>query len=94
MKAIAILIAMALAGCASTSGVHQAGPGMYTVTATASHGAGGSAKAKGSAYADAERQCAKSGGAVEVISEKVGAPTWTDGMHSVDLVFRCSRSGS
>lgn len=60
------------------------------MTATASPGAGGSAKAKGSAYAEAERECAKHSGTVDIVSEKAGAPTWTDGMHTVDLVFKCT----
>ena len=92
MKRLAILILAVLAGCASTSGVFRSGPDTFTVTATASPGAGGSAKAKGSAYADAARECAKSMATVDVINEKAVAPTWTDGMHTVDLVFRCKAS--
>lgn len=88
MKRSIFLVAM-LSGCASTSGVFQSGPDTFTVTATASPGAGGSAKAKGSAYADAQRECGKHGGTVEVVSEKAAAPSWTDGMHTVDLVFKC-----
>lgn len=92
MRASMFCAVLLLAGCASTSGVFQSGPDTYTVTATASPGAGGSAKAKGSAYAEAEHECAKRAGTVDVVSEKTAAPTWTDGMHTVDLVFKCKRS--
>jgi hypothetical protein len=91
---LVIFLAVLLTGCASTSGVFKSGPDTFTVTATASPGAGGSAKAKGSAFADAERECNKYGGTVNIVSEKAIAPTWTDGMHTVDLVFKCSKSTS
>lgn len=90
MKSAFPFLLLALSGCASTSGVFQSGPDTYTVTATASPGAGGSAKAKSSAYADAQRECAKQNRIVEVVNEKAAMPSWTDGMHTVDLVFKCS----
>lgn len=89
MKKLVLICAVLLAGCASTSGVFKSGPDTFTVTATASPGAGGSAKAKSSAYADATAECSKHQATVDVVSEKASAPTWTDGMHTVDLVFRC-----
>lgn len=91
MRATMYFAALLLAGCASTSGVFQSGPDTYTVTATASPGAGGSAKAKGDAFAEAQRECVKHAGAVDVVSEKASAPTWTDGMHTVDLTFKCMK---
>jgi hypothetical protein len=91
MKAfLATCSLLLVSGCASTSGVFKSGADTYTVTSTASPGAGGSAKAKGLAYADAERECAKHGGSVNVVSENAKAPTWTDGMHTVDLTFKCT----
>ena len=92
LKRIAFFGAALLAGCASTSGVFKSGADTYMVTSTASPGAGGSAKAKSSAYSDAERECAKQSSTVTVVSEKVGSPTWTDGMHTIDLVFKCENS--
>ena len=92
MKAIIGLAAVILAGCASTSGVFKSGPDSFTVTSTASPGAGGSAKAKESAYAQASQECAKHGATVEVITEKASAPSWTDGMHTVDLSFKCTKA--
>lgn len=94
MKYCLFAVFIVLSGCASTSGVFKSGPDTYTVTATASPGAGGSAKAKGSAYGEAQQECTKHKGAVEIVSEKVSAPTWTDGMHTLDLVFRCRTAGS
>lgn len=90
LRKIFFIAAALLAGCASTSGVFKSGPDTYTVTATTSPGAGGSAKAKGSAYSDAEHECAKHNGTVSIVSERATAPTWTDGMYTVDLVFKCS----
>lgn len=81
--------AFALAGCASSSGALRSGLDTFTVTATASPGAGGSAKAKQSAYADANRECGKQGKSINVLSERATAPSWTDGMHAVDLTFKC-----
>ena len=89
MRVTFLLAAILLTGCASTSGVFKSGPDTYTVTATASPGAGGSAKAKASAYAEATRECVKHQASVDVVTEKASAPTWTDGMHTVDLTFRC-----
>lgn len=83
-------IALAITGCASSSGALRSGPDTFTVTATASPGAGGSAKAKLSAYADANQECRKQGKTISVVSERATAPSWTDGMHSVDLVFKCA----
>jgi hypothetical protein len=90
MKHICLVVAVVLAGCASSSGVLRSGPDLFTVTATASPGAGGETTAKKSAYSDAAVECSKNGKAVNIISEKVTAPTWTNGMHSIDLAFRCS----
>jgi hypothetical protein len=89
LKSFSLIAFVLLTGCASTSGVFKSGADTYTITSTASPGAGGSAKAKGAAYADAERECAKHGGSVNVVSENAKAPTWTDGMHTVDLIFKC-----
>ena len=83
------ILVMILCGCASSSGVMRSGPDTFTVTATASPGAGGSAKAKQFAYADANKECVKQGKSINVLNEQAKAPTWTDGMHTVDLVFKC-----
>lgn len=87
---IFVTVALMLAGCASSSGALRSGPDTFTVTATASPGAGGSAKAKQSAYADANQECFKQGKAINVVSERATAPSWTDGMYAVDLVFKCA----
>lgn len=94
MKAIIITAFLALAGCASSSGVFKTGPETFTVTATASPGAGGSAKAKSSAYSDATKECAKDGRTVEAVADTSSAPGWTDGMHTVNLIFKCVKTGA
>lgn len=78
-----------LAGCAHTTGVIARGPNTYTVTASASPGAGGVPKAKAMAYEDAAKQCAPSGAQVATITEKLSSPTWTEGMAVATVDFRC-----
>lgn len=90
MKLAFFIPALALVGCATSSGVLRSGPNTFTITATASPGAGGATTAKKSAYGDASAECSRQGKAADIVSEKVTAPTWTNGMHSIDLAFRCS----
>lgn len=90
MKILVIASLVVLAGCASSSGVLQSGADTFTVTATASPGAGGEAAAKKSAYSDATQACSSKGKSMSIITEKVSGPTWTNGMHSIDITFRCS----
>lgn len=90
MQKTFILISLALlVGCASSSGVLRSGVDTFTVNTTASPGAGGGAAAKKSAYADANQECAKQAKIIDVVSERTSAPSWTDGMHAVDLTFKC-----
>jgi len=89
MRVASVVLALALAACAHTSGVQSLGQNSYTVTASASPGAGGVPKAKAMAYADASAQCAKSGQRVADVSEQLSPPTWTEGMALATLQFRC-----
>jgi hypothetical protein len=90
MKKILIgFIVATLAGCAASSGVLRAGPDTFTVKATASPGAGGGATAKRNAYTEASQECAKGGKQPDILSEQMTDPSWTDGMHAVNLVFSC-----
>lgn len=87
--AVGIFAAALLAGCAHTTGAISSGQNTYTVTASASPGAGGVPKAKAMAYADAAKQCAPSGSQVATIAEKLSPPTWTEGMAIATVDFRC-----
>lgn len=87
---IFLCAAAALAGCATSSGVLRAGPDAYTIKATASLGAGGGATAKRTAYSEASKECEKFGKQMVVRSEQITDPSWTDGMHAVNLVFGCN----
>lgn len=78
-----------LSGCASSSGVLKSARDTFTVNTRASPGAGGGPSAKRSAYSDASQECAKTGKTVDIVAESASAPSWTDGMHSVDLIFKC-----
>ena len=65
------------------------GQNAYTVTASASPGAGGVPKAKAMAYADAAKQCDAKGSQVATISEKLTSPSRTGGMAIATVDSRC-----
>lgn len=89
-KAVWIAALALLTGCTTSSGVLKSGPETFTVNTSASPGAGGTSTAKKSAYVAANQECAKQNKSINVVDERVSAPSWTDGMHTVDLVFKCS----
>ena len=90
MRRILLLCLVALTGCATSSGVLKAGTNSYTVSASASLGGGGGSTAKRNAYSEANQECSKQGKTIEIINEKVVAPSWTDGMYTVDISFKCA----
>jgi hypothetical protein len=79
-----------LAGCTTSSGVLKSGLDTFTINTSASPGAGGTSTAKKSAYEAANQECVKQAKSINVVNERVSAPSWTDGMHTVDLTFKCS----
>ncbi|MFM9437408.1 putative lipoprotein YajG [Janthinobacterium sp. CG_23.3] len=89
MKIVLVLAVAILAGCATSSGVLKSGPDTFTVNTSASPGHGGTASAKKSAYDEANQECAKQQKTINVVEERASTPSWTDGMHAVDLVFKC-----
>jgi hypothetical protein len=91
MKFVAIVSALALTGCALSTGIYQASPDTLGVTTSASFGRGGLAAAKEAAYEQAGARCA--GAKVETVSEKPSNITPTDGLAHFDLNFRCQRAG-
>lgn len=89
---ITILVALALTACASSSGVVKIGPDTFTISTSASPGKGGVPAAKRIAYQEAGEECARRGSLeVFTLSEKTSSPTWTNGMASMELNFRCLR---
>lgn len=92
MKIKIILAVAVLAGCTSTSGILKSGPDTFTVVATASPGAGGATTAKKSVYDQANAECTKIGASVEIVTEHATAPSWTDGMYTIDLAFKCRKA--
>lgn len=90
MKAtLHILAALALAGCANSSGVLKVGPDSYTISTSASPGKGGIPAAKRIAFEEAATACAQQGLELLALSEKSKSPTWTEGMATMELNFRC-----
>ena len=94
MKIIITLVAaLALTGCANSSGVVKIGPDTFTISTSASPGKGGIPAAKRIAYQEAGEECARRGGLeVFALTENTASPTWTEGMASMELNFRCLRS--
>jgi len=82
-----------LAACANPSGAIKIGPDTFTISTSASPGKGGIPAAKRIAYQEAGEECTRRG-ALEVftLTEKTASPTWTEGMASMELNFRCLRS--
>lgn len=83
---VGVLGALALAGCASSSGAYQVGENTYRITASAWTSMGGQGTAKGSAIKAANATCAAKGMRPEVIGEN-GNAQFTQG--SVDVTFKC-----
>lgn len=88
---ISSLVAVALAACANSSGVLEIGPDTFTISTSASPGKGGIPAAKRIAYQEATEECTRRGLKVFALSEKTSSPTWTEGMASMELNFRCLR---
>lgn len=89
MKKTTLLVLSCLAGCASSSGVLQAGPDTYSINTSASLIRGGMAGAKKEAYDAANHECSTQNKEMLVVSESATRPSFTDGMHTVDLRFKC-----
>jgi uncharacterized lipoprotein YajG len=75
-----------LTGCASSSGVVEVSPGVYSVTSTAITSFGGAGTAKGDAYKRAQATCAAKGERMELVSQNADA-NFASG--SADVTFRC-----
>jgi len=89
---ISLAIAAALAACANSSGVMKVGPDTFTISTSASPGKGGVPAAKRIAYEEASTACASRGLEVFALSEKTASPSWTEGMASMELNFRCLKA--
>ena len=85
----ATVFALALAACANSSGVLEIGPDTFTISTSASPGKGGIPAAKRIAYQEDTAECNQRGLKVFALSEKTSSPTWTEGMASMELNFRC-----
>ena len=70
----------------------KVGPDTFTISTSASPGKGGVPAAKRIAYEEAGSACAARGLEVFALSEKTASPTWTEGMASAELNFRCLKA--
>lgn len=85
MKLICVATLL-LAGCASSSGVYEVSPGVYSVTSSAITSFGGAGTAKGSAFKQAQATCAAKGKQMELVGQSSNS-NFASG--SADLTFRC-----
>jgi hypothetical protein len=92
MKLIAIISALALTACATSSGVLKTGPDSFSVTTGASRGAGGVPAARQSAYEQGAAACKAQGAELVTVKEDAKPQTFTDGMARVQLDFTCRTS--
>jgi hypothetical protein len=93
LKILIPFLVVTLAACSSTSGAIKIGPDTFTISTSASPGKGGIPAAKRLAYQEAGAECDRRGGLeVFALSEKTAPPSWTEGMASMELNFRCLRS--
>lgn len=83
---VVIIAALLLTGCASSSGVFETAPGIYSISSTAITSFGGSATARGDAYKKAQAKCATAGKQMELVSQDASANIVNG---SADLTFKC-----
>jgi hypothetical protein len=91
MKLTICIAALALVGCATSTGIYQAAPDTFGVSTSASFGRGGLTAAREAAYQQAAAKC--DGAKVQTVAEKPASITPTDGMAHFDLSFTCQRQG-
>ena len=80
------ILALLLAGCASSSGVFEVSPGVYSVSSSAFTSMGGASAAKGKALKQATAQCQSQGKRMELVNQSSDA-TFASG--SADVTFLC-----
>jgi hypothetical protein len=83
---IVAVATLALASCASSSGVYLTAPGIYRITTTAITSFGGEATAKAAAIKTANETCGKQGKTAMVLSDTADAQ-FTQA--STSVTFKC-----
>lgn len=87
---IVFILAVALTGCASNSGVVRMGSDTYMVSRQAATGFTGMGTLKAEAMAEAYAQCQKSGKAVQVIETIDARPPFIFGnFPKTEVRFKC-----
>jgi hypothetical protein len=86
MRLALIVLASAVSGCASSSGVFEISPGIYSVSSTAITSFGGAATARGDALKKATQTCASQGKQMELVNQQSSANIASG---STDVTFRC-----
>lgn len=91
MKCIALTLATALAGCASSTGVAPLGGGLYMIAKQAATGFPGLGNLKAEAIQEAQTFCTSSGKELHVESMSETAPPYVLGNYPrAEVHFRCA----
>lgn len=86
----ALAILMALAGCASNSGIAPAGNGNLMVSAQAASGFSGMSDLRAGVMRQAAEHCAATGQDFSVVDAREAKPPYIFGnFPRIDLTFRC-----
>ena len=95
VKRASVLLVVALAGCASNSGVVTMGPDTYFVSRQAASAFTGLGTLQADAMVEANSFCAKRGGAIEIVNVTQSKPPYLVGnFPRVDMQFRCVAQGT
>lgn len=90
MKRLVLLVSLALAGCASSSGVVRLGSDQFFISKQAATGFTGMSALRAEALQEAYAECSKYGKSVDVVSTDEAQPPYILGNYPrVDITFRC-----
>ena len=94
MKSILLVLTLALAGCASNSGIIPIGTDTYMVTRQAATGFSGSGVLKAEAFQEANAYCRAQGRSLQVVSTNEAQPPFVFGNYpKAEVQFMCLTAG-
>lgn len=90
-EGIILTVALALSGCAISSGVIETSPGVYSVSESVGVIRGGVAGARKLAFEKARLHCASQGMAVETVQQSSSFQP-VSGLETAEVTFRCVKA--
>lgn len=90
MRIVVVTTLLALAGCASNTGVVALGQGQYMLAKQAATGIGGLGNLKGEVVQEAADHCRKAGRALHIVKASESAPPYILGNYPrAEIEFDC-----